>query len=231
MNKFLTSILFGAGFLLSACTVHHYHHQASAHGAKRGHHGHRGAKGQCGAKRQCSAKGHQCLPEDHPSVEGHGLPEGHPSVEGHSMPEGHPSVKGHHRKKGQHGMKSHHGEAKGHQCSGHGAGGDHEKLHANLPAPVAAFHESFAPVWHEKSDATRSTGACAKAREWETLAKGVSEHKAQRDQAVAYAAASKSLAANLKVVTVACRQKKASVQEELTSAHNALHNVLKSLAK
>ena len=241
MNKLATSIVFSACFLISACTVHHYHHEAP-----------RGKKGKCDAK-ECSRghdkAGREGLPEGHPPVKGcgmkghgkkghHGLPEGHPPVEGHGM-KGH-GMKGHGMK--GHGMKGHGGEHTGHPHGGndrgkdpfraHGEGdAEHEKLHANLPAAVSAFHESFAPVWHEENDATRSTAACAKSREWDKLAKGVVAHKAQGEKAVAYAAASKTLVAKLKVVTASCRKKDASVQEELTAAHEALHEVLKALAK
>ena len=224
MNKLAASILFGAGLMVSACTVHHYHHQVPAKGAHScEHHGDRGH----------GSKGHRGMPEGHPPVDGQSLPEGHPPVDGHGMkghhgmPEGHPPVDGH-------GMKGHHGMPEGHGSKmGSSSEGDGHamKEHAELPAPVAAFHDSFAAVWHEESDAVRSTAACAKFREWETLALGVSEHKAQRDQAVAFAAATKDLNSKIKVVADACRKKKASVQVELTAAHDALHAVVAALAK
>lgn len=114
---------------------------------------------------------------------------------------------------------------------GHGHDAEHEKLHANLPPAVKAFHDSFAPVWHTENEAVRSTAACAKTREWDTLAKGVVAHKADREQAVSYSAAAKTLAAKLKVVSASCRKKQTSVQVELTAAHDALHDVLKALAQ
>ena len=238
MNKLLTSIVFGTSLLLSACTVHHYHHQVPSKGDKAGACKHHGKKGH-------GKKGYHALPEGHPPVEGHGkkghhaMPEGHPPVGGHGMkghhgmPEGHPRVDGH-GTKGHHGEMKGHGSMKGHHggmTGNHGEDAEHKKMHADLPAGVNAFHESFAPVWHLESDEARSAGGCAKASEWETLAKGVGQHKAQRDQAIAYSAAAKSLAEKVKAVSTACRQKKASVQAELTAAHDALHGVMKALAK
>ncbi len=232
MNKLVASMVFGTSLLLSACTVHHYHHQVPSKGDKASACKHHGKKGH-------GKKGHHALPEGHPPVDGHGMkghhgmPEGPPPVGGHGMkghhgmPEGHPKVDGHGSKGHHGGMKGHHGGMTGN----HGEDAEHKKMHADLPAPVNAFHESFAPVWHLESDEARSAGGCAKASEWETLAKGVGQHKAQRDQAIAYSAAAKSLAEKVKAVSTACRQKKASVQAELTAAHDALHGVMKALAK
>ncbi len=222
MNKLLASIVFGTGLLLSACTVHHYHHRATDSGKKASKCTHHGAEHQLPEGHppvgHHGMKGHH-MPAGHPPVKGHGMPHGHGKNGHHDMPAGHPPVNGHGSMKGHHGGMTGHDEA------------EHDKLHANLPAPVTAFHDSFAEVWHEESDAVRSTAGCAKAREWETLAKGVSQHKAQREQAIAYATAAKSLAEKVKGVSSACRQKKASVQAELAAVHDALHGVMKALAK
>ena len=108
--------------------------------------------------------------------------------------------------------------------------GEHQE-HADLPAPVKAFHDSFAAVWHEESDTVRSTAACAKFTEWQTLAAGVSQHKAQRDQAKAFAVATKTLNEKIGLVAAACRRKSNSVQAELTVAHDALHALTEVLKK
>ncbi len=217
MNKLLASIVFGTGLLLSACTVHHYHHTVKDSGDS------------AGKSCEHGQKGYHSLPEGHPPVEGHGM-KGH-GMKGHGMkghgtlPKGHPKVEDHG------GMKGHDGAMKGHHGEGHGGDEAHKSMHAILPVQVTAFHDSFAKVWHEENDSLRSTTGCAKVGKWTTLAKGVGEHKAQRDQAIAYAAAAKTLSEKVEGVSAACRQKKASIQTELAATHDALHGVMKALAK
>ncbi len=221
MNRLAITILFGLGLLTTGCTVHHYHHTVPAkdaakkgHGAQKAHHGRAGHHGM--SKR----KGNQLL-------DGFARDVANEYFDGHHC--GH-EPKAHHGMRKGHGPKGH-GLPKGHpRMGGHEEAGEHQE-HANLPAPVKAFHDSFAAVWHEKSDAVRSTAACAKFDEWQTLAAGVSQHKAQRDQAKAFAVATKTLNEKIGLVAAACRRKSNSVQAELTVAHDALHALTEVLKK
>ncbi|HJL00721.1 MAG TPA: hypothetical protein RMH85_31530 [Polyangiaceae bacterium LLY-WYZ-15_(1-7)] len=124
--------------------------------------------------------------------------------------------------------EEHHGEHHEGMPEGHSDEGDEE--HGALPAPLRAYHDVFAPIWHGE-ESERVAGTCAAAEELLNLA--TEHHRWAREGEMAEDAAYLEAAAELVSVTRAYGEQCAADPAVIDPAavagiHDAFHACLEA---
>lgn len=118
----------------------------------------------------------------------------------------------------------------------HGHHGEHHgEHHHEMPAPVTAYHDVLAPIWHSEPGATRDDRACAAAATFRERAAGVSSAptpESAQGREAAWTAATTQLSTSSEALATACAATpRGDVAASLTAVHNAFHGLLEAMGR
>lgn len=113
------------------------------------------------------------------------------------------------------------------------SGGGHGHRHHDLPAPVTAYHDILAPLWHSDAGAARDARTCEQAA---TLGERASAVQAmpvpERAQEAAWRSAATQLATTTSALGAACgATPRGDIAAALGAVHTAFHGLLEPLGQ
>lgn len=113
------------------------------------------------------------------------------------------------------------------------AGGEHGRHHHDLPAPVTAYHDVLAPLWHSDPGAARDTRTCEQAAPLAERAAAVQAMPVpERATEGAWRSAVTQLVTTTAALGTACgATPRGDIAAALGAVHTAFHGLLEPLGQ